>query len=170
MAIGPIELLITDRLSLEPLRESHADEMVAVLAPLALYEFTGGSPPDRATLAARYRAQSHGPALGDEDWFNWILRSRESAAALGFVQATVLGRRADVAWVVGVDHQGRGLATEAATAVAGWLISNGIESVEAHIHPGHGASQGVARAIGLVGTGVRDEDGEEIWSSDRSDA
>jgi hypothetical protein len=36
---------MTERLTLEPLRPEHADEMVAVLGDPALYEFTGGTPP-----------------------------------------------------------------------------------------------------------------------------
>jgi RimJ/RimL family protein N-acetyltransferase len=165
MAIAQIEPLATDRLSLEPLREAHADEMVAVLAHAELYEYTGGSPPDQATLATRFRAQVQGPPAGDEHWLNWVVRSRDSGVAIGFVQATVVESRADVAWVVGVESQGQGLATEAATAMVEWLRKSGAESIEAHIHPDHRASQRVAERLGLTRTGATDDDGEEIWSS-----
>ena len=37
---------------------------------------------------------------------------------LGYVQATVVRGSADLAWVVGTAHQGRGVAREAAGAVA----------------------------------------------------
>ena len=165
MAIGQIEPLATDRLSLEPLREAHADEMVAVLAHAELYEYTGGSPPDHATLANRYRAQVQGPPATEEQWLNWIVRSRESGMAIGFVQATVVGSRADVAWVIGVDSQGRGFATEASTAMVEWLVAKGVEHIEAHIHPDHQASQRVAEQLGLMRTGETDDDGEQVWSS-----
>lgn len=164
MVSGAIEQLVTARLFLEPLRELHADEMVSVLSPTVLYDFTGGSPPGRAQLAARYRTQCAGSPAPSEQWFNWIVRTADTDEAIGFVQATVTEQRADVAWLIGVDHQSRGFAAEAATAMVDWLIAQGIERVDARIHPGHLASQRVAAAIGLSCTGQVDEDEEVIWS------
>ena len=43
------------RLVLVPLSAGHADEMAAVLADPELYAFTGGSPPTRQVLSARYQ-------------------------------------------------------------------------------------------------------------------
>jgi RimJ/RimL family protein N-acetyltransferase len=46
--------------------------------------------------------------------------------------------------------------------MVGWLGARGVSSVEAHIHPRHAASAGVARRAGLMPT---DEvaDGEVVW-------
>ncbi len=49
------ERIATDRLILEPLQLSHADEMVAVLADDRVYEFTGGDAPTFDVLVGRYR-------------------------------------------------------------------------------------------------------------------
>jgi RimJ/RimL family protein N-acetyltransferase len=81
------------------------------------------------------------------------------------VQATVLddGRRAEVAWVVGAEFQGRGYAVEAASALVAWLRERGVAEIRAHIHPGHAASAAVAGRIGLAPTGELDDEGEQIW-------
>jgi RimJ/RimL family protein N-acetyltransferase len=155
----------TERLVLRPLDVNDAGEMVSVLADGSLYEFTGGGPPTLDALTELYRRQTAGSGNPAECWCNWVMRTKLDGRAVGFVQATVVGRVADVAWVVGVNDQGRGLATEAATATGKWLADNGVCRVVAHIHPRHTASQAVARRIGLVRTGEFDGDGEEIWAA-----
>jgi len=59
---------------------------------------------------------------------------------------------AEVAWVVARQFQGRGYAKEAAGSLVALLHQAGW-AVIAHIHPGHLASQGVARAAGLSPSG-----------------
>jgi RimJ/RimL family protein N-acetyltransferase len=68
--------------------------------------------------------------------------------------------------LVGVEWQGRGIATEAVIAVRGWLAARGVEKFTAHIHPEHAASHGVATALGLRPTELVDDDGEVVWASD----
>ncbi len=156
-------MLHSDRLSLEPLAVSHVDEMVEVLSHLELYEFTGGEPPDARTLTRRYESQVRGSGDADEQWLNWILRENSSSRAIGFVQATVTGEGAAIAWTVGTAHQGRGFATEAARVMKDYLVSCGVDRFEAYIHPQHVASERVASALGLVHSGAFDDDGEVIW-------
>lgn len=84
------------------------------------------------------------------------------------VQATVTDddegtRSAELAWVVGSDRQGEGLATEAAAAAMQWLRAIGITSFVAHIHPDHAASAAVARHLGLTPGDPRG-DGEARWT------
>lgn len=142
--------------------------MAGVLADAALYAFTGGEPPGYEELVARYESQVAGSGRDDEVWLNWVARLKVGGAAVGFVQATVDGESADLAWVIGVEWQGRGFATEAAMAMKDWLGRTGVELFSAHVHPDHPASQRVAAAIGLVATGRLDEDGEEVWGSNPS--
>jgi RimJ/RimL family protein N-acetyltransferase len=151
--------LRTRRLVLEPLRVGHAREMVAVLADPELYAFIGGRPPAEDELAARYERQ----LAGGPGWLNWIVR-RDGAAA-GYVQATLSGATAELAWVIGRAHQGGGLAAEACIAVRAWLHGQGVTRFCAHIHPDHAASAAVARRLGLAPTG-RVKDGEVRWTSD----
>ena len=94
------------------------------------------------------------------------MRVRDTGNAVGTMQVTMpaggpAAGPAEVAWVVGVQAQGRGYAKEAACGLvvmlreAGWTVA-------AHIHPAHLASQRVARAAGLSPTGEV-QDGEIRW-------
>lgn len=156
----------TERLVLRPLRVSDADEMAPVLADSSLYEFTGGEPPSVSELANRYQQQTAGSGTPGEHWCNWVIRTSSQERAVGFVQATVVGDLADLAWVLGAHDQGRGLATEAVMAVCDWLAENTVRRIEAHIHPRHEASQAVAQRIGMVRTGECDDEDEEIWAAE----
>ena len=123
---------------------------------------------------SRRRSSGCGPATsslptsaapdGSEAWLNWIVRTGTPPVAVGVVQATVSGdgRVGEVAWEIGVDHQGRGYASEAAAALVGWLAGAGVGAIEACIHPDHAASAAVAARAGLAPT---DEivDGERRW-------
>lgn len=161
--VAPIR---TARLVLEPLRPDHATELAPVLADPALHEFIGGSPATAEELRGRYERQAVGrSAAGDELWFNWIARAGgPGGAAVGYVQATVIGDAAELAWVIGVPHQRQGLAREAALGMLDWLRSRGIRTFTAHIAPDHTASAAVARALGLSPTDAV-VDGETVWSS-----
>lgn len=161
----PTPPLRTERLDLEPLRVGHADEMVHVLADRELYAFYDDEPsPTLDELRSRYERQSTGgPPGGGEDWHNWILRERSSGEAVGFVQATVRGEVADLAWVVGTAYQGRGYATEAARAARDALAAAGAQIAQAHIAPGNEPSEAVAQHLGLELTDEVDPDGERLW-------
>jgi len=153
-----------ERVVLEPLRVEHAAELVDVLSDAALYRYTGGSPPGRAELEARYERQVAGSGDPTEEWHNWVVRLGDDGPATGYVQATVGPdpATAELAWVVGTRWQGRGLAREAAAAVLDHLLASGVGRVVAHVHPDHVASQGVAAALGLAPTEVV-VDGEVEW-------
>ncbi len=164
--------LESPRLVLEPLRPEHAEELAPVLADISLYRFTGAEPPRIDELRARFVRQARGRSPdGHERWLNWTVRRRTGGEAVGTVQATVSGGAeadpgdvAELAWVIGAAHQGQGLGTEAAQAMAGWLRAQGVNRLRAHVHPGHDASMGVAGSLGLRPTGVV-VDGEVRWET-----
>jgi RimJ/RimL family protein N-acetyltransferase len=161
--------LSTERLELEPLRPGHAPEMAAVLADPALYLYTGGSPPSEQELAARYARQSGGVSPdGRQGWLNWVVRGRSDRRPVGIVQATLTAAgdsvNANLAWVVGTQDQGAGVATEASTAVMAWLLGLGISSFTAYILPGNKASATVATRLGLVRSPLL-TDGETRWAT-----
>jgi RimJ/RimL family protein N-acetyltransferase len=159
----------TERLDLEPLVAGHAAELGPLLDDVALHKFTGGKPLSGAALAARYARLAHRRSSdGSQLWGNWVIRVRATGVAAGTVQATVpaAGPSAGpalVAWVVAGQAQGRGYAKEAACSLvlqlheSGWLVV-------AYIHPGHLASQHVARAAGLSPSSEF-LDGEIRWTS-----
>lgn len=154
------EPIRTDRLELTPLTTDDADQMAIVLASPDLYTFMGGTPPTAEQLRKTYGRQVQGPADPGEQWHNWIVRTADGP--IGYVQATVTGDEADIAWVTGAHAQGNGYASEAAAGMKTWLIGQGVRRITAHIHPDHHASNGVARRLGLQPTGDFD-DGERRW-------
>ncbi|MFH9726750.1 GNAT family N-acetyltransferase [Streptomyces sp. NPDC017254] len=152
------------RLELVPLAVAHADEMAGVLADPALHAFIGGAPLTGPELRARYERLVAGSPDPETVWCNWVVRLRAEDRLTGTVQATVTedGRVAEVAWVIGTEWQGRGIAREAAGALVALLVERGARTIVAHVHPGHTASAAVARAAGLTPTD-RVEDGEVRW-------
>ena len=163
MTVPPAAPIETSRLTLVPLRAADAEEMAGVLGAASLYQFTGGEPPTAGELRERYEIQvGGGPPDGDEAWRNWIVREGADGPATGYVQATITGDVADVAWVIGEPWQGRGYASEATQAMVAWLARHGVRTVTAHIHPEHEASAAVADRVGLKPT-LSVEDGERVW-------
>jgi RimJ/RimL family protein N-acetyltransferase len=162
--VVPTPRLRTARLALDPLRVEDGAEMVGVLADPRLYAFIGGEPPDLATLRQTYERLVRGASDAGEAWHNWIVRLGEGGPPVGTVQATVSPERsrAEIAWVIGVNWQGRGFATEAARSLVAWLEGEGIGTIVALIHPDHEASGAVARGAGLEPTDELD-DGERVW-------
>ena len=171
MVVGVVDLdrgWLTERLDLEPVTVAHAAELAPLLDDASLHAFTGGAPLSAAALAARFArlAVRRSPG-GEQVWGNWVLRIRATGAVAGTVQATLpaggpAAGPAEVAWVVVRAAQGRGYATEAARSLVAVLREAGW-TVIARIHPGHLASQRLARAAGLSpATDVRD--GEVRWA------
>ncbi|MGV0109450.1 GNAT family N-acetyltransferase [Arthrobacter sp. CP30] len=159
--------LETFRLTLEPLEPQHATEMVPVLAAPELYTFTGGEPPTDDDLCARYQRQSGGQSpTGDAGWLNWVIRTKETGAAIGYVQATLTmdddGLVADVAWLVTPSEQNQGFATEASRTMLAWLLDQHVRRIRALIHPDHDASARIAHRLGLTLTSVVVDD-ELLW-------
>ncbi|MBP0454164.1 GNAT family N-acetyltransferase [Kitasatospora sp. RG8] len=160
------EAIHTDRLTLLPLAVEHAGEMATVLSDPGLHTFIGGAPETAEALRARYERWEAGSPDPSESWCNWMIRLRDEACAAGTLQATVTaddrGATAEIAWVVGTPWQGRGIATEAARGLVGWLREHPVHTVIAHIHPDHRASAAVATAAGLAPSD-RWCDGEVVW-------
>jgi len=160
--------LQTERLSLEPLRVEHADEMLAVLDDARLYTFTGGDPPTLDELRASYERRVAAGIVDGARWANWVVRERSSGSPAGGMQATIRcgdgGLVAELAWILGVEHQGRGYAREAAAAMGEWLREQGVGELGAIIHPRHDASMALARALGLRQT-AEEVRGELVWRS-----
>ena len=165
------ETITTERLDLLPLRVEHAAEMAVVLADPALHTFIGGTPETPDGLLARYDRLVAGSSDSTVSWLNWVVGLRAEGRLTGTVQATIapdpLGSVAEVAWVIGTSWQGRGIATEAAQGLVGWLDDRA-EVIIAHVHPDHAASAAVAAACGLAPT-EHVVDGEIRWARSRPD-
>ena len=156
----PTPPLRSARLTLEPLRVEHAQEMAPLLADRRLHAFTGGDPPTLRQLRDSYRKRLHA-APGASRWANWVVRHDESGRAVGGMQAEIAagqgGLVAELAWILGSADQGHGYAREAAAATIAWLREQGVASLVADIHARNEPSMRLARALGFAPT---DEDVE----------
>ena len=148
--------------------EGDSQALFLLLKDPEIHVFTGGHPPaSAADVSAKIRRrESRRSPAGDELWLNWTLRLKTDQSAVGYVQAGVKQDRADLAWVVGVPFQRRGYASEASQRVLRWLRGDlGVHEFRANIHPDHVASHRVARNIGLLKSGERTDEGEEVWGA-----
>lgn len=155
-----------NRVTLTLVDVCHAGEMYPILADPSLHHFTGGEPP--ANLAAVQQwfaalAKRESPD-GAQRWLTWIVRLATDDTAIGYVQATITGEHAEIAWLIGTHWQGQGYAREATGLLMEWLAETAVKQVSANIHPHHRVSQRVAEHIGLARSGAWHE-GEETWVS-----
>jgi RimJ/RimL family protein N-acetyltransferase len=109
---------MSSRLHIEPLCVQHMTALAAVLRHPAVYEHIGGVPSLEHFVLDRERALN-GPPRTDaqEHWLNYLVRERGSGQMLGRLEATVHDGLAEVAFLFGPAHWGRGFALEALT----WL-------------------------------------------------
>ena len=109
--------LKTRRLSLEPQVAAHAVELFAVLSDPAIYEYENAPPESVDWLRARFRRlEARASADRREIWLNWVVRLH-TGEAVGYVQATICGERAAIAYIFASPHWGHGLASEAVRAM-----------------------------------------------------
>jgi RimJ/RimL family protein N-acetyltransferase len=103
------------RFTLEPRTAAHAEALFAVLCEPALYEHLDEDPP-LSVEALRHklaRSESRKSPDGSEHWLNWVVRDAAGQIA-GYVQATVYpNREANVAYIIGSSHAGRGIGSAA---------------------------------------------------------
>lgn len=118
-----MNLIHTDRLTLEPQVAAHAQEMFLVLSDPAIYQHEGEPPASVEWLRERFRKlESRCSPDGRELWLNWVIR-RRSAQLIGFVQATVIpNTSAAIAYVLSSRYWGQGFATEAVRAMIRELV------------------------------------------------
>lgn len=147
---------------LEPLRADHAAELEGLLDDAYVREALRVGDVDG--LRRRFAAwESRRSPDGAELWLNWAVRERAGGRALGWVQATVRGPTASVAYALLPAERGRGAASDAVRALLRWLTAElGVGELTASIAPENAASARVARAAGFEPT-ERREAGEVVW-------
>lgn len=141
------------------------DDLVAMLLNPVLYHHIGGAPASAAEARARVARWLGGSPDPDVLWINYVARRGDSGPLVGLAQATVVRGSCEVAYLVDPPAQRQGFATEMMTAFCADLR----ETIKpagftAHIYPGHVASEGVAKALGLAPTAER-VDGEQVWKA-----
>ena len=113
-----MDTLRTSDLVLEPLTAGHAEAMFEVLRDPELYAYLDdGPPPSAEHLRGVYEElEARVSPDGSQLWLNWVVRP-QGRAPVGFVQATVIGADAWVAYVLAREYWGRGYAFQATRAV-----------------------------------------------------
>ncbi|NPD68419.1 GNAT family N-acetyltransferase [Lichenicola cladoniae] len=158
--------LRTVRLTLEPLRVGHADEMFEGLADPALYRFMADQPPaDLDELQARYRQIATGRSPDGADlWCNWIIRRDIDGRCLGLVQATLADGgdtgTALIGYMIFPPFWRQGIATEAITGMLGCLFDRyRCQQADAIVDTRNDASLMLLAGLGFEIVG-RTEDGD----------
>jgi len=105
---------VPGRLRYEPIRGSHAAEFEGILCDPRVYRFIEDPCPSPADLQASFFRKEAGapPERGDERWLDYGVRLAESGLAIGRLEATILDKRAEVAYLFGPDFWCHGYATE----------------------------------------------------------
>jgi RimJ/RimL family protein N-acetyltransferase len=145
--------LETERLELVPLAERFAGEMYDGLQSPDLYQYVGdAAPPSREWLCERYRRlETGGSPDSAELWLNWLLREKITRRWMGYVQATVTGRSASVAYLLFVKAWGAGYAHEAVGRMLLSLKSNyGVREFTATVHVGNLRSIRLLERLGFT--------------------
>ena len=147
----------TERLELRPLVADDAEDLAGLLEDPII---RGWLAEDVARLRLRFeRWESRQSPDGSQSWLNWVVRRSDDGAAVAWVQATLTGSAAEVAYATVPAERRRGYMAEAVRAVVEWLD---VASVEAHIAASNRGSAAVARSVGLNRTSELHE-GELIW-------
>jgi [ribosomal protein S5]-alanine N-acetyltransferase len=168
--------LITPRCVLEPQLAAHAQEMFAVLADPAIYEFENAPPASASWLEQRYRRlETRGPEDGSEQWLNWVIRldTRELA---GYVQASVLADGvALIAYELNSRYWRQGIGSNAVHAMMKELQSQyAVQQFIAVLKGANYRSRGLLHKLGFVAASdelslrYRDEPEESVmvWRAD----
>lgn len=103
---------VTDALRFESLRLEDLPELEALLRNDAVYRHIGGTPTSEMFRLRTSRALAGPPAGRDEQWLNFAVRDGASGELLGRLEATVHDGLAEVAFLFGPAHWGRGFATQ----------------------------------------------------------
>ncbi len=111
--------LRTDRLRIEPLRSSHAQQVISYLQDPAIYTYIPEDPPTQDSLQKRYDFLEKGCSPdGAELWLNWIVFLQGSATPIGTFQATLpKGEPGSFAYIVFPPFWRKGYAREMATCI-----------------------------------------------------
>jgi ribosomal-protein-alanine N-acetyltransferase len=148
--------LTTERLLLEPIVESHAEELCELLRDPELHHFVPYEPislerqRERCVKWAKRRSPD-----GTELWLNWAARDQRPqmpTTIIAHFQAGVkLDHTASVGYVVGRDFQRQGIAFEGLTAVFKYLNEIlGVKEIRAWSDTRNHASHRLAEKLGMT--------------------
>ncbi len=163
--------LTTARLRLEPFRDEHLDGLHTLNADPEVMRYISGKPETREeTAAVVERVKARWAEVG-YSW--WALIERETGEIVGAGCLQNLRREAtplpdpdcplEIGWRLRRDRHGRGLATEAAIAIADFAFDvRGAQELLAVCHPENLASAKVMQRIGMQPLGEQRWYGKDV--------
>ena len=154
--------IAAERAVLVALRSVDADDLAGLLEEPRMREWLRAH--DVGELRDRFAGwESRRSPDGRETWLNWVVREGQDGRALGWVQATVSGDSANVAYAILPAERGAGTAADAVRALVRWLHDElGVTTVTAEIEDANEASARVAVAAGFERT-IRRAGDEAVW-------
>jgi predicted acetyltransferase len=170
IAAGLTRTITSERLTLEPLTEHHADSLFPVLSDPALWTYAGEREEERApqslqTLRDLYRRfEVRRADNGKYLLCSWAVLN--GGNPIGFVIGPFdpLTRRATLGYVIGRPWWSKGFATEAVSVVVSHFIANGGRHVRAMVDRGNVAS---LRVLVKCGFSCEDRDARFVDCSFR---
>ena len=114
------EILITERLLIEPLLPIHAEEMFIVLQDKEIYKYIPTNPPKSISdLKVRYKKlETRFSPDGSERWLNWALRQKFDDSLIGRFEATIYkNHTVCIAYELSSTYWRKGFAYEAAKKI-----------------------------------------------------
>lgn len=148
--------LETPRLRLRPFRVSDVPEIARLAGHPRIAATTLYVPHPYATSDAETWLRTHGPAAAAGTGFTFAITTREGSlvGAMG-LDLVPHHLRAELGYWIGVEHWGRGFATEAGTAVLDFGFGTlGLNRIEAHCFLGNAASARVLEKLGMRFEGI----------------
>jgi len=121
-----ISCLETNRMMLEPLESSHAEELFPLLQDQDLYTYMEGGPPESIeSLEKRYAFLSQKlSGDGKQYWLNWVPRHKDSRQCIGYFESSVEGDTANLAYFVFRDMQKKGYAKEGMNEIMTFITAH----------------------------------------------
>ncbi len=144
--------IAAEGLVLEPQVAAHAEEMFVLLGDPRIYEHENQPPASLEWLRQRFtRLETRLSGDGSEQWLNWVVRLPDERLA-GYLQASVRARGdALIAYVLGSEHWGKGIATRAVTAMLEELAARyGVRTVWAVLKRDNLRSRQLLDRLGFV--------------------
>jgi len=141
----------TPRLRLRPFRDTDIPEIVRLAGHPGIAATTLYIPHPYTRHDAETWLSQHGPSAADGTGFTFAVTTREDRL-VGAIALAIAPRhrRAELGYWIGVEHWGRGYATEAGAALLEFGFGTlGLNRIEAHCFVGNRASARVLEKLGM---------------------
>ena len=160
----------TDRLIIEPLLASHADELIELLDERVNRYFSPQDVPMSQAAQREQFADMERASKRDENgpcFHPFVVRTADALICIGRLEALVHDKDAEIAFVFVPSSWGSGYATEAAGAMIEHFKQVGVERFWACVAQGNEASLALCKRLGLAPAELPQD--FELWTHDEGD-